>query len=106
MTDFKISRTTALWLIKVCTKIMRDATGKNWSPISTQITKYVQNCYFMQVTAELDPARTSWVEAMLSIIKLIACSLAFQVDPHEINPMIEDIKITDCDDISSLNYFE
>lgn len=106
MTDFKISRSTALWLIKVCTKILTDGTGKKWSPISAEITRYTQGCYLNQVTSELDPARTSWVEAMLSVIKIIATALAFQVDPAELNPMIEDIQLNEEDEISSINFLE
>jgi len=84
MADLKISRNVAIWLIKVCTKIMRDATNSSWSPIQTVQTVYRTGCFAYLYRDENNPMYGSWLDAMLSVIKILASSLAFQIEPGEL----------------------
>jgi len=84
MADLRISKTVAVWLIKVCTKIMRDATNSQWSPIQTIQTVYRSGCFAYLYRDENNPMYGSWIDAMLSVIKILSCSLSFQIEPGEL----------------------
>jgi hypothetical protein len=94
MTDLKISRTTAIWLIRVCTKVVRDGMNSPWNPISSALHRTYQGAYLTTVTRDLEPNHVSWVEAMFSICKIIASSLAFQMEPQLCEEMLENPSIT------------
>ena len=110
-TDFRISRTTALWLIQVCTKIVRDGLNFPWHPVSTEIARTRQGSYLNAVINDLDPQRASWVQAMFSVCRMLAAALAFQLDDSDLglltatNPDVPDV--TSVETISGLgnDYF-
>lgn len=100
--DFRISRTTAIWLVKVCTKIVTDAMNYPWNPISSSLARFRQNSYLYAVTADLDPQKASWVEAMFSVCRLLASALAFQMDPEELPTIMGSGTDLDFNDVTSV----
>lgn len=106
MSDIKISRTTAVWLVKVCTRLMRDATNSTWSPVQSTLTVFNPGNFmdkFLFKTVE-EPSLRPWVEALLSVTRILAASLAFQLDEEDLLTMHGEIN---ADEITQLdNYFE
>ena len=95
--NLKISKTTAYWLIQVCTKMVRDGLGrKNWHPMGTTIDRFAEEGLIDKVLTLNDDSLNSWVESLIMVARLIASSLAFQVEPQLIDNML-DINFDDFD---------
>jgi hypothetical protein len=74
-------------------------------PIGTNITRFAIGSRFTRLIYDQDPSTVSWMEAMFSVIKLLAASLAFQIEPGEIGELLENTPPPQViENMSAINY--
>jgi len=88
MPDLKISRSVAVWLIKVCTRLIRQATKSEWYPLQTMITVYNPGNFAFLYRNPDDPEYSAWLDGLVSVVKILASSLAFQIEPSELDTIL------------------
>lgn len=93
--NYRISRTTAIWLIKVCTKLVRDATNSAWTPMQTGITSFNPGGFAFLYRNPENPAYGQWIDAMVSIVRLLASCLAFQTEAPKMHELLDSLSTED-----------
>jgi len=91
MPDFRISKTAAHWLIQFATKIVSTGLGRNWSPTDPMAANQVIGDPFIdEMEGPLQDGHRQWINAMMILAKAIAGILAYQIDPPEVIPQLDD----------------
>lgn len=104
MTEFKISRTVALWIIKVTTKIVRDGLGSStWMPLSATAPRFDYHSQLDYVGTEFSPDRQSWINAMFSMCRMLCQILYYQVEPDHQGLMLEDAQFHEVTSVEALS---
>jgi hypothetical protein len=104
MSEFKLSRTVALWVIKVTTKIVRDGLGSStWMPLSTSAPRFDYHSQLDYVGTEFSPDRQSWINAMFSMCRMLCQILYYQVEPEVQGLMLEDAQFHEVSSVEALS---
>jgi hypothetical protein len=104
MSEFKLSRTVALWVIKVTTKIVRDGLGSStWMPLSTSAPRFDYHSQLDYVGTEFSPERQSWINAMFSMCRMLCQILYYQVEPEVQGLMLEDAQFHEVSSVEALS---
>lgn len=104
MSEFKLSRTVALWIIKVTTKIVRDGLGSStWMPLSASAPRFDYHSQLDYVGTEFSPERQSWINAMFSMCRMLCQILYYQVEPEVQGLMLEDAQFHEVSSVEALS---
>jgi hypothetical protein len=104
MSEFKISRTVALWIIKVTTKIVRDGLGSStWMPLSASSPTFDRRGHLDSYGTEFSPIRQSWITAMFSMCRMLCHLLYYQVEPGVQELMLEDAQFHEVSSVEALS---
>lgn len=104
MTEFKISRTVALWIIKVTTKIVQDGLGSStWMPLSANSPHFDRQGHLDRIGTEFSPERQSWITAMFSMCRMLCQLLYYQVEPEVQGLMLQDASFHEVSSVEALS---
>ncbi len=104
MSELKISRTVALWIIKVTTKIVRDGLGSStWMPLSANSPQFDSRGHLDAGGTEFSPVRQSWIVAMFSMCRMLCQLLYYQVEPEVQGLMLEDAQFHEVTSVEALS---
>lgn len=97
--NFQVSQATAEWLLQYCTRLVREAFGTDWMPIfgETPLGTTERRGFYDMITADrVMPLNVKrWIGGLISVAKVVASMIAFQYEPHEVPPMLNNLNEID-----------
>ena len=94
---FYLTRTAGLWLVNFSTKLVRLATGQDWHPLGMTSLFQTKPGYldFIGRDKEMPTEIKEWIGGLVIIAKAVAGIIAFQYEPDELIPALEQADETD-----------
>lgn len=97
--DIRLSENTAKWLLQFGTRLVREGFGTNWMPIfgNSPLGERQEYAHFeaIQRDPDMPTAIKTWIAGLMMVAKTVASMIAFQYEPQEIPPMLENINEVD-----------